>query len=138
MRLSTCTRDFIAPESSLPLLPPLMTPLVLFAIPRPFFPARRLPESPCLSPGLLYTRGRWAEGTPVYLRHIQGRRCGCIGCLTYYRMEMVPVFESEFERNLFALRQAKLKEIAALGSGGKPQPVYPNQYVATHTIPEIR
>jgi lysyl-tRNA synthetase class 2 len=53
-------------------------------------------------------------------------------------MEMVPVFESEFERNLFALRQAKLKEIAALGSGGKPQSVYPNQYIATHTIPEIR
>jgi lysyl-tRNA synthetase class 2 len=43
------------------------------------------------------------------------------------------VFESEFERGLFALRQEKLKQIAALG-----QQTYPNQYIATHTIPEIR
>jgi lysyl-tRNA synthetase, class II len=43
------------------------------------------------------------------------------------------VFESEFERGLFALRQEKLKQIAALG-----QETYPNQYIATHTIPEIR
>ncbi len=43
------------------------------------------------------------------------------------------MFESEFERNLFALRQEKLDQIAALG-----QSTYPNQYVATHTIPEIR
>jgi lysyl-tRNA synthetase class 2 len=43
------------------------------------------------------------------------------------------VFESDFERNLFALRQEKLKEIAALN-----QPAYPNQYVATHTIPALR
>jgi lysyl-tRNA synthetase, class II len=43
------------------------------------------------------------------------------------------VFESEFERGLFALRQEKLKQIAALG-----QQTYPNQYTATHTIPEIR
>ncbi len=60
------------------------------------------------------------------------------------------MFESEFERNLFALRQAKLKEIAALGAGPNPSgvtgseageqrdAVYPNQYIATHTIPEIR
>ena len=60
------------------------------------------------------------------------------------------MFESEFERNLFALRQEKLKEIAALGSGNEPRggpgnepgerplAVYPNQYVATHTILEIR
>src|SRR5271170_6692465 len=43
------------------------------------------------------------------------------------------VFESEFERGLFALRQEKLKQIAALG-----QQTYPNQYIATHTLPEIR
>jgi len=43
------------------------------------------------------------------------------------------VFESEFERNLFALRQEKLAEIEKLG-----QAKYPNQYVATHTIPEVR
>jgi lysyl-tRNA synthetase class 2 len=44
----------------------------------------------------------------------------------------IDVFESEFERNLFALRREKLNQITALG-----QQTYPNQYVATHTIPEI-
>ncbi len=43
------------------------------------------------------------------------------------------MFESEFERGLFALRQEKLKQIAALG-----QQTYPNQYITTHTVPEIR
>ncbi len=43
------------------------------------------------------------------------------------------MFESEFERGLFALRQEKLNQIAALG-----QQTYPNSYKATHTIPEIR
>jgi lysyl-tRNA synthetase class 2 len=43
------------------------------------------------------------------------------------------VFDSEFERNLFALRQEKLNQIAALG-----QQIYPNQFTATHTIPQIR
>jgi lysyl-tRNA synthetase, class II len=43
------------------------------------------------------------------------------------------VFESEFERGLFALRKEKLKQIEVLG-----QQTYPNQYIATHTIPEIR
>jgi len=43
------------------------------------------------------------------------------------------VFESEFERNLFTLRQEKLSQIAALG-----QQAYPNQFVTTHTIPQIR
>jgi lysyl-tRNA synthetase, class II len=42
------------------------------------------------------------------------------------------VFESEFERNLFALRKEKLKQITALG-----QLAYPNQYLASQTIPEI-
>ena len=46
---------------------------------------------------------------------------------------MTAMFESEFERNLFALRQEKLAEIEKLG-----QAKYPNQYVATHTIPEVR
>ena len=43
------------------------------------------------------------------------------------------MFESEFERGLFALRQEKLSQIAALG-----QQTYPNTYKASHTIPEIR
>lgn len=42
------------------------------------------------------------------------------------------MFESEFERNLFALRRDKLNQITALG-----QQAYPNQYVSTDTIPEI-
>jgi lysyl-tRNA synthetase, class II len=47
--------------------------------------------------------------------------------------EGINVFDSEFEQSLFALRQAKLKEIEKLG-----QPAYPNQFPASHTIPEIR
>jgi len=43
------------------------------------------------------------------------------------------VFESEFERNLFALRQEKLKQIEAIG-----QQAYPNSFAATHTLEEIR
>ena len=43
------------------------------------------------------------------------------------------MFDSEFERNLFALRQEKLGEIEKLG-----QAKYPNQYIATHTIPAVR
>ncbi len=43
------------------------------------------------------------------------------------------MFDSEFERNLYALRQEKLVEIEKLG-----QAKYPNQYIATHTIPEVR
>jgi lysyl-tRNA synthetase, class II len=43
------------------------------------------------------------------------------------------VFESDFERNLFALRQEKLKQIEALG-----QPAYPNSFSATHTLEQIR
>ncbi|HEX3438393.1 MAG TPA: lysine--tRNA ligase [Pseudacidobacterium sp.] len=42
------------------------------------------------------------------------------------------MFESDFERNLFALRREKLNQISALG-----QQTYPNQYISTHTIPEI-
>jgi len=42
------------------------------------------------------------------------------------------VFESDFERNLFTLRQEKLKQIEALG-----QAAYPNSFAATHTVPEI-
>ncbi|HYK34575.1 lysine--tRNA ligase [Alloacidobacterium sp.] len=42
------------------------------------------------------------------------------------------MFESEFERNLFALRKEKLNQITALG-----QQAYPNQYVASHTIADI-
>jgi len=43
------------------------------------------------------------------------------------------VFDSEFERNLFDLRKAKLIEIEKLG-----QAAYPNQFSASHTIPQIR
>jgi lysyl-tRNA synthetase, class II len=43
------------------------------------------------------------------------------------------VFDSEFEKNLFALRKEKLVEIEKLG-----QATYPNQFRSTHTVPEIR
>jgi len=43
------------------------------------------------------------------------------------------VFDSEFERNLFELRREKLKQIETLG-----QQAYPNQFPASHSIPEIR
>jgi lysyl-tRNA synthetase, class II len=43
------------------------------------------------------------------------------------------VFESEFERSLFALRQEKLQQIAALGHAA-----YPNHYRTTHDIPTLR
>jgi lysyl-tRNA synthetase class 2 len=43
------------------------------------------------------------------------------------------VFESEFERSLFALRQQKLVEIVKLG-----QAAYPNQFPSTHTVPALR
>ena len=43
------------------------------------------------------------------------------------------MFESEFERGLFALRQEKLKQIAALG-----QQTYPNAFAASHAISDIR
>ncbi len=43
------------------------------------------------------------------------------------------MFESDFERNLFAQRKETLKQIEALG-----QPAYPNSFSATHTLAEIR
>jgi lysyl-tRNA synthetase class 2 len=43
------------------------------------------------------------------------------------------VFDSEFERNLFDLRKSKLEEIEKLG-----QAAYPNQFPASHTVPEVR
>jgi len=43
------------------------------------------------------------------------------------------VFESDFERGLYALRQEKLKQIEALG-----QRAYPNSFAATHALREIR
>ena len=45
-------------------------------------------------------------------------------------MEGITVFDSEFERNLFDLRKAKLEEIVKLG-----QAAYPNQFPASHTVP---
>src|SRR5882757_10958245 len=44
-----------------------------------------------------------------------------------------PLFESEFESNLFALRQEKLHQIEALG-----QQTYPNQFLTSHTLSEVR
>ncbi|MGC9158025.1 MAG: lysine--tRNA ligase [Terracidiphilus sp.] len=43
------------------------------------------------------------------------------------------VFDSEFERNLFELRKAKLAEIEKLG-----QRAYPNQFPASHTVAQVR
>ena len=43
------------------------------------------------------------------------------------------MFDSEFEQNLFKLRQEKLEEIVKLG-----QPAYPNQFPASHTVPQVR
>jgi len=43
------------------------------------------------------------------------------------------VFDSEFERNLFELRKQKLVQIEDLG-----QSAYPNQFPASHTLPEVR
>jgi lysyl-tRNA synthetase class 2 len=43
------------------------------------------------------------------------------------------VFESEFEKGLFELRRGKLEEIARLG-----HPIYPNQFSASHTVPDVR
>ena len=43
------------------------------------------------------------------------------------------MFDSEFERSLFDLRKSKLAEIEKLG-----QAAYPNQFPASHTIPEAR
>src|ERR1700753_885545 len=48
-------------------------------------------------------------------------------------LERRPLFESEFECNLFALRKDKLRQISALG-----QQTYPNQFVASHTLSEVR
>ncbi len=43
------------------------------------------------------------------------------------------MFDSEFERSLFDLRRSKLEEIEKLG-----QAAYPNQFPASHTVPEVR
>jgi lysyl-tRNA synthetase class 2 len=43
------------------------------------------------------------------------------------------VFDSEFERGLFQLRKTKLEEIEKLG-----QAAYPNQFPASHTVPQVR
>jgi lysyl-tRNA synthetase class 2 len=48
-------------------------------------------------------------------------------------MEGINVFDSEFERSLFDLRKTKLEEIEKLG-----QAAYPNQFPASHTVPEVR
>ena len=48
-------------------------------------------------------------------------------------VEGIIVFDSEFERSLFDLRKTKLEEIEKLG-----QAAYPNQFPASHTIPEVR
>jgi lysyl-tRNA synthetase class 2 len=47
--------------------------------------------------------------------------------------EGITVFDSEFERSLFELRKSKLEEIKNLG-----QAAYPNQFPASHTVPQVR
>ena len=53
--------------------------------------------------------------------------------LTRFSQRKPRVFDSEFERSLFDLRKAKLEEIVKLG-----QAAYPNQFPASHTIPQVR
>jgi len=48
------------------------------------------------------------------------------------------VFESEFERNLYALRQEKLKQLAGLGQSAYPNTFAPPADHPLKTIPEIR
>ncbi len=48
------------------------------------------------------------------------------------------MFESEFERNLYALRQEKLKQIAGLGQQAYPNSFAPPSDYPLHTIPAIR
>jgi lysyl-tRNA synthetase, class II len=52
---------------------------------------------------------------------------------SYNTRERQPLFESEFECNLFALRKDKLSQISALG-----QQTYPNQFIVSHTLAEVR
>jgi len=47
--------------------------------------------------------------------------------------EGITVFDSEFECSLFELRKSKLEEIKKLG-----QAAYPNQFPASHTVPQVR
>ena len=68
-------------------------------------------------------------------RHKKARRRTdilAIGPLTFLEKEVI-VFDSEFERSLFDLRRSKLGEIEKLG-----QAAYPNQFVFTHNISEVR
>ncbi|QHN03316.1 lysine--tRNA ligase [Granulicella sp. WH15] len=51
------------------------------------------------------------------------------------------MFESEFEENLYRVREEKLGEIAAIGERAgltRAAATYPNQFLFTHTIPELR
>jgi lysyl-tRNA synthetase class 2 len=51
------------------------------------------------------------------------------------------VYESEFEKNLYQQRRDKLQQIAALGQANGlsyAEATYPNNYAATHTVPELR
>src|ERR1035441_6061350 len=53
--------------------------------------------------------------------------------VTQHPAKEATVFDSEFERSLFDLRKAKLEEIEKLG-----QATYPNQFLASHTVPQVR
>jgi lysyl-tRNA synthetase class 2 len=48
------------------------------------------------------------------------------------------VFESDFERSLYALRQEKLKQISGLGQQAYPNTFQPPAEYPLHTIPQIR
>jgi lysyl-tRNA synthetase, class II len=53
----------------------------------------------------------------------------------------MPVYESEFEKNLYQQRREKLQQIAALGQLdglSHADATYPNHYAFSHTIPELR
>jgi lysyl-tRNA synthetase class 2 len=56
-----------------------------------------------------------------------------VALVTQFIPKGINVFDSEFERSLFDLRKTKLEEIVKLG-----QPAYPNQFPASHTVPEVR
>ncbi len=56
-------------------------------------------------------------------------------------MPVSNLFESEFEENLYRLREEKLREIGAIGERAglsRAAATYPNQFLFTATIPELR
>jgi lysyl-tRNA synthetase, class II len=83
----------------------------------------------------LYTiQGRERESNPIRITATQARERYTDCCIAAPASPKGnTVFDSEFERNLFALRLEKLAAITELG-----QSAYPNQFPASHTIPQVR